>query len=311
MFSNEVLEKINDEFGIDVEQKNINSSIVDIVFVFDWSKKEDAEIVFIRGDYQSMGIFKSERPKIKDFFKYLEINNPVSEIYGKEGYVDRIVKDLNNLDKINEFYLPYRNNGKITWVCLSVFSLTKIDGINEKICGKVNWISERTPRAILYYQSKFKDNETNLFTKESLRLHLSMVKKTDYSFGLFFDIDNFKRINDVFGHKSGDLFLKQLADKLISDFDPKTIYYRMGGDEFFVYLCNSTAEKAYRKALDIVYLVETLNPEGQQVEVSASIGIVPIIGDKFDFETLVDSADKAMYHSKGKGKGNISYSREV
>jgi diguanylate cyclase (GGDEF)-like protein len=138
-----------------------------------------------------------------------------------------------------------------------------------------------------------------------------LAKATDHSYGLFFDIDNFKRINDVFGHKAGDSYLTQLGEKLISDYEDEVIYYRMGGDEFFVYLVNCTEEAAYKKALDVIYTVETLNPQGQQVEVSASVGIVPIIGNDLDSVSLIDLADRTMYFSKQKGKGNISYAREV
>jgi len=132
------------------------------------------------------------------------------------------------------------------------------------------------------------------------------------SYGLYFDIDNFKRINDVFGHMKGDKYLRELGQKfLFSDENYNKHYYRLGGDEFFVYLIDSTEKEAYRNALQIIYDVEKLNQEGEQVEVSASIGIIPIKGTNFNIDNLLDLADRTMYHAKSRGKGNISYSRDV
>jgi diguanylate cyclase (GGDEF)-like protein len=303
--------KILKKYKINIMDDYASKDVSDIVFCFDWTRKKEAEILFLRGDTSLIGVKNIENFKIQDFLKMIEVTNPISEVYGRDNFIRNISRDLNNLDKINEFYLPLRNKGEVLWLCLSIQSLTKKNDENEIIYGSVNWVSNKTPRAILYYKNMYKDKQTNLFTKESLELHLSLAKESDHSYGLFFDIDNFKRVNDVFGHRFGDKYLKQLADKFISSYEDNVMYYRVGGDEFFVYLVNCTEEEAYKRGLDIIYTVETLNPHGQQVEVSASVGIVPIIGNKFDFETLYELADKTMYFSKQKGKGNISYSREV
>ena len=304
-------DKILREYNIDIMEKHASTCVSDIVFCFDWTKRSEAEIIFLRGDSSLIGLKDIEKLRVKDFLKMIEIQNPISEVYGRNNYISDIKSNLNDLGIMDELYLPLRNNGEVLWLCLSIRSITKKNGNNEIILGHVNWISNRTPRAILYYKNRYKDAQTNLFTRESLKLHLSLARETDHSYGLFFDIDNFKRINDLFGHRVGDNYLKMLADKFIADYEDDVIYYRMGGDEFFVYLTNCTEEKAYKVALDIIYVVETLNPQGQQVEVSASVGIVPIIGNNLDYESLFDLADKTMYFSKQKGKGNISYAREV
>lgn len=311
MVNEKVNNQMKEKFGIDILTDWVTHDVSDIVFCFDWSQKENAEIIFLRGEYQSLNLFVQPNFKIRDLFNRLEKDNPISEVYGKDRYVENIMKDLDVLDKIDELYLPIRDKNEIVWLCISLKSLTQKNNINELISGKINWVSKNTPRAILYYQNRYKDNATNLFTKTTLKLHLSRTLESDHSYGLFFDIDNFKRINDIFGHQAGDDFLEQFSSKLIGDYEDNVIYYRIGGDEFFVYIQNCTEEIAYRKALDIIYTIETLNPQGQQAEVSASVGIVPIIGNNFDFEALLDLADRTMYFSKRKGKGNISYAREV
>lgn len=304
-------EKILKEYNIDILNEYASNDVSEILFCFDWTKRGHAEVFFLRGNPSLVGIKDIDTFRMADFLKIIEIRNPFSEVFGRDNYVNNIKRDLTNLDRINELYLPVRNEEEVLWLCLSIQSLTKKNSENELIYGRVNWVSKKTPKAILYYHNRYKDAQTDLFTRESLKLHLSLTRETDHSYGLFFDIDNFKRINDLFGHRAGDHYLKQLADKFIKNFEKDVMYYRVGGDEFFVYLVNSTEEEAYKKALDIIYIVETLNPQGQQVEVSASVGIIPIIGNNLDFNSLFELADKAMYFSKRKGKGNISYAREV
>jgi len=314
MFNLSVIEEIKRKFKIDLVSDVYPKDVQQISFCFDWSEKENAVIRIVSGDMSVLKIFGSDMSvdfTVQDIINMIEINNPISEVYGRDNYITGMTYDLSTVEEVSEFYLPLKTKEGIVWFCLSRRALTKKNGENELIFGRINFITKNTPRAIRYYENRFKDDSTNLFTKETLKLHLSLVNETDHSYGLFFDIDNFKRINDVFGHKSGDKYLKELSSKLIAHYESDVIYYRIGGDEFFVYIINCTEETAYKRALDIIYDIETLNPQGQQVEVSASIGIVPIIGNNFDFETLMDLADRTMYFSKRKGKGNISYAREV
>lgn len=311
MYNFDVIDEIKKQYDVNVLEEYLKNDVGQIVFCFDWKNRIEAEIMVLRGDIRNLGIFEKNRMKIKDFLSMIETDNPISDVYGKRNYISNLYDNLSVLSENNELHVPIRKDGKLFWLCLSIKALTKKDGVNELIYGHVNWFTENTPKAILYYQSKYKDSETGMFSRASLKLHLSKAKETGHSYGIYLDIDNFKRVNDVFGHRQGDRYLKELADRFSLIQRSDELYYRIGGDEFFVYMINSTEEKAYKKAREIIYIIETLNPEGQQVEVSASIGIVPIIGNDFDFEDLIDLGDKTMYKSKNKGKGNISYAREV
>lgn len=310
MFDESVRQEIMNEYNVDIIDDVFYKNDHHLIFCFDWTKRLDAELKILHGDIEQLGVPKGKYT-IEQIFRFFEINNPISEIFGKDKYFETMIMDLDNLDENNEVFLPVKKKSGVLWVVCSLKALTKKDGVNELVCGRVNWVSEIQPKAIQYYENTYKDPLTNLFTKEALKVHLSRVRSTDHSFGIYFDIDNFKRINDIFGHRAGDRYLKDLGDKFISVWEEDVVYYRIGGDEFFVYLINSTEEEVYRRALQIIYDVESLNSEGQQVEVSASIGIVPIIGSDFDVDLLIDLADRAMYHSKSKGKGNISFARDV
>ena len=302
--------KVMDLYGIDVMGDVFLADDYHIVFCFDFMKNVDAEIHILSGDMSAFGFPKNTSFFVKDILPYICMVNPVSEVIGSENYIEYLFSKIRSADEISEMYFPINSNGFCVWVACSIHTLKK-DNETRLIYGRVNWMSQSMPDAIKYYVSKYKDSMTGLFSREALNYHLSNTRSTDHSYGLYFDIDNLKRINDIFGHRLGDKYLLDLSKKFLSRWEEDVLYYRVGGDEFFIYLVNSTEEQAYRKALQIIYDVEKLNAEGQQAEVSASVGIVPIIGSGFDVGDLMDLADRTMYHAKGKGKGNISYARDV
>ncbi len=303
-------DSIKAKYNIDIVNDYLAHSYGNIVFCFDWSQKENAEVLFIRGKELATKEFDGQLT-LKDFFEAIVIDNPISDIYGPENFIDNIKKDLSKLDIMYDLYVPLNLKGKTYWNSLFLRSLTTKNGESELIYGRVNFSTTKVPKAVLYYQNTYRDGYTGLYTKPSLELHIKQAKPTDHSYGIYFDLDNFKRINDVFGHNNGDVFLQELAQSFKKNKLKDTSYYRLGGDEFFIYMINCTEHDAYKMAQHIIYVVETLNAHGQQVEVSASVGIIPLIGNNIDFEKMMELADKTMYYSKGRGKGIISYTREV
>jgi len=121
---------------------------------------------------------------------------------------------------------------------------------------------------------------------------------------LFVDIDGFKFVNDTYGHKTGDLLLIAIANRLRSCLGENKMIARLGGDEFIIYLSDNISEqKTHNIASKIlITLAEPFNLESIQVSVSASIGISLAPQDGKDIETLIQKADAAMYEAKKSGK---------
>ncbi|MBN2876647.1 MAG: GGDEF domain-containing protein [Bacilli bacterium] len=310
MIDETVRKKVIESYGIDIINDVLLAEDYHIVFCFDFNQLLDAEIHIVAGKLDDYGFNKAEGFKVKDVIPFIEYDNPVSYVIGKDRYLEYLFQLISNSEQVQEVYFPINKDGQILWVVCSFQTLKKDDDLHF-VYGRVNWISQTTPDAIKYYINTYRDQLTQLYSKDALLLHLQKAQNNDHSYGLYFDIDNFKRINDIFGHKSGDKYLIQLGERFQALENSDTHIYRIGGDEFFVYMINATEHEAYRMAMQVIYDVEKLNPEGEQAEVSASIGIVPIIGSDFDSEDLLDLADKSMYHAKGKGKGHISYARDV
>jgi diguanylate cyclase (GGDEF)-like protein len=130
---------------------------------------------------------------------------------------------------------------------------------------------------------------------------------------LFFDLDHFKQVNDTRGHEAGDQLLQEIATRLKACLRASDTIARMGGDEFVALLPELQEEKyvvtVARKILTAVARPFTVN--GQEIRVTASIGISIYPQDGLDEQTLERNADTAMYQVKEKGKNNFQFYSEV
>jgi diguanylate cyclase (GGDEF)-like protein/PAS domain S-box-containing protein len=120
---------------------------------------------------------------------------------------------------------------------------------------------------------------------------------------LFLDLDGFKQINDSLGHAAGDKLLQSVAKRLLACVrDPDTVS-RYGGDEFAVLLqdVNRPQDAAATTRRILRALGEAHSIDGQEVHVTASIGMSVYPDDGFDAETLIRNADTAMYRAKKNG----------
>ena len=121
---------------------------------------------------------------------------------------------------------------------------------------------------------------------------------------MMIDIDNFKAINDNYGHSTGDDVLNMFADTMRSRAAEDDVLCRIGGDEFVVFVKGVTGkvELGERAAELIAELRERLEACQFDIDVSISIGIAQAPEDGADFTTLYNCADKALYYVKRNGK---------
>jgi diguanylate cyclase (GGDEF)-like protein len=123
---------------------------------------------------------------------------------------------------------------------------------------------------------------------------------------LFLDLDGFKRINDTYGHATGDRLLSEVAGRLRRTIRPTDTLARFGGDEFIL-LCEDMAEVSQAAALAERVGALCRKPfdiDGTTVAVGLSIGIVFVRGgDDVTAEGLIHDADKMMYRAKRESSG--------
>jgi diguanylate cyclase (GGDEF)-like protein len=214
-------------------------------------------------------------------------------------------------------------------------SAMKAGAMDYLVKGQIN--SFMLERAIRYaierkrteeqiFRMAFYDSLTNLPNRvlflDRLKQAISHAERNQHMLAvMFLDIDNFKRINDTFGHHLGDELLKGCADRLTgvlrkSDAVTRQImpdlFARLGGDEFTVLLTEirdaSDAALVARRILKVLSRPFVL--DNRELFISTSIGIAIYPHDGKDVDSLLKNADAAMYHAKGQGKNNYQYYME-
>ena len=148
---------------------------------------------------------------------------------------------------------------------------------------------------------------TGLYNKRSfedeVKTAIANKKPDDVSVLLILDFDNFKHVNDNYGHQIGDEVLKAFALILERAFRTKDLIGRVGGDEFMVFMPDMSKEYLKRSeeiSAEILHELDILKV-GTAEHFSCSIGIATDAGN-YDFKKLYMLADKALYESKERGK---------
>jgi diguanylate cyclase (GGDEF)-like protein/PAS domain S-box-containing protein len=147
--------------------------------------------------------------------------------------------------------------------------------------------------------------------KESVDLALARTGRSGGSVAvLFFDVDDFKDVNDSLGHAAGDRLLEAVAERLRASVRPYDVAARVGGDEFGVLLDEADAGTASRVANRILEsLQEPAEVLGRRISVGASLGLAVATSADGGAEELLRNADVAMNMAKGRGKGRIEMYR--
>ncbi len=149
------------------------------------------------------------------------------------------------------------------------------------------------------------------FQEAAARL-LSEAKRHHFKLGwLYLDLDWFKTINDVHGHRIGDLVLQACAQRLRSDVRAEDVLCRLGGDEFFIILnhIHNTLEaiKMGNKLLNTLH--KPIVIEGISFNLSASVGVSLFPDDGNQLEQLIEKADDALAEAKKLGKSQVHKKR--
>lgn len=196
------------------------------------------------------------------------------------------------------------------------FSISQITTQEEEITHYVTVVQDITERkhaeAELYKQANF-DPLTGLPNRRKANEYLNSRlqdawKNKKQVAVLYIDIDNFKTVNDTFGHQIGDQLLTLMANRLLKACREVAQICHIGGDEFLVYYSYDQPENIERLALKLLKDVSTpVMIEGKQIYISISIGIAKYPDDSNDVAGLIKYADIALYESKKTGRNRHSY----
>lgn len=208
-----------------------------------------------------------------------------------------------------------RKDGSLFWEMASISAIKDDRGVIRHFVAIKDDITERKQmRDQLHRMAQF-DMLTGLPNRrmvlDRLNQLVALAGRGNQRFALLFvDLDGFKRINDTYGHEAGDRVLKIVAARLSGCIRSSDIVGRMGGDEFIVILSTLTqredAGQVAEKILQTLCLPITM-PNGEQDQISSSIGISVFPDDARNGNGLLAAADDAMYAVKHAGKNGYRF----
>ncbi len=232
-------------------------------------------------------------------------------------------KQLEELEKT----FPTDASMVLEWKCKRPVDGTVFDG--EVALRQSNWSGEEVIVAVVRDISERKKHEEKIrhlayfdyLTGLHNRVFImnELQKELDKSGAepaqgalLFIDLDNFKRINDSFGHFFGDEVLIELANKLKNLDREQYLAARIGGDEFVILCYASGSSEALETAERVLKMFrEAIVIHGNTFYITCSIGIAVYPKDGSTVEDLFKNADMALYNAKDKGKDSCSFFKDA
>ena len=125
------------------------------------------------------------------------------------------------------------------------------------------------------------------------------------------DIDHFKRVNDTVGHAAGDAVLKDVAYMIRKDLRAFELAYRLGGEEFLILLPGADDDQSMELAVRLCDAVaETRFAHDLRITISCGVSVSPA-GEPFDYDSLFETADAAMYEAKREGRNRVHASADI
>jgi diguanylate cyclase (GGDEF)-like protein len=158
-----------------------------------------------------------------------------------------------------------------------------------------------------------RDPLTGLYNRrhmeESLEREIRRATRRNASFGVvMLDLDHFKRLNDTYGHAAGDAILRRMGEFLKDHVRGEDIACRYGGEEFALIILDASLEDVHRIADTIRQDVKQLDATYQNHHIgplTVSLGVAAFPQHGTTIESLLQSADMALYRAKGEGRDRV------
>lgn len=223
--------------------------------------------------------------------------------------VHLFVAEINDFmsGKIENHDLEYRiidKTGKIVWITCRGLGLRDENGTPILMAGSIANISDAGK------ENKF-DHITGIFSRYKLELDMQEIlssSEDNYGYLILLGVDNFKNINETYGHTFGDSVLHNIANSLLSIIPNEAQLYRLGGDEFVLHYPNASEEQVailFNKIKLSMNISHVLSKKSYYCTLSGGATQYPL--DSKSYTDLLKFTDSAMNESKEQGKNTLSF----
>lgn len=132
------------------------------------------------------------------------------------------------------------------------------------------------------------------------------IKNSGQGIFIIFDVDNFKTVNDLYGHLTGDDLLKKIAESISKNLSEEEVVGRLGGDEFVMYLSGGDTKEDMEHVSDVLNTIRfSYSENGISMDIHCSAGVTFVKDKNVKFDTLYKEADKALYEAKRAGRNTF------
>lgn len=200
------------------------------------------------------------------------------------------------------------------WIWVELVAHTFREQITKNACALVYLrnIDIQMRRELAHRDAARRDPLTNVYNRTTFRSevekYMSDPDQTQEGVMILLDVDNFKRINDQFGHLEGDKALKRVTKLLKHEFRSDDLIGRLGGDEFMVFIKGNIRRSVLEKRVQS--FMAALQADEKE-PITCSAGITFVSGKDFSFEESICQADTALYQSKQTGKNHFCYAGDA
>lgn len=292
--------RMREELALEQERFRMVSEISrDIIMEYEY----DTDTAFFSEQYRS---FYRKEPVLTSFLRKL-----------REGETQVVPEDIPLIEELfcagevgttRETQFRMRNQeGEPCWCHLVARIVPEQDGKTKRLYGKLTDINSMKQEIAELEARAKQDALTGVLNRSELRRkmeqELQQAPEKNHAF-VMIDVDNFKGINDMYGHLNGDKILLHVVNCLKECMQEGEYLGRFGGDEFALFLTGVQTREAVLKRLNVFYtaLQRAYTDGSNTIPFSVSLGAACTDGRAVSLPELMERADEALYEVKGKGK---------
>ncbi len=199
-----------------------------------------------------------------------------------------------------------RRDGKYSWYRSQYKAVFGPEGKVIRVIGTLTDISAQIDREIELRNQAQRDPLTGVYNRAGVKLINARLEQISRGILFMLDMDDFKSVNDTYGHAAGDRLLMAIGGVLLETFRTDDIVARVGGDEFVAFLSGSDSRvTAELKGQELLERIRNLKVDGIATQVTVSVGAASAPAQGRTYEALSQAADEAMYQVKHGGKSGF------